>query len=199
LLALAALLAAPAWAQDTTAPPNTENKEKDQSGGREWKKGKRGGDGSRRGRGHHAGDWLRRYKDLPPAEQDRALAADPQFQKLPPERQERLRRRLEKFRGLPPEQQQRILQNMERFEHMTPEQRRRARELHFRMRQLPEERRQALRRAFGSLRDLPAEERAKALDSERFRQNFSDEEREMLRTMSEIEPPPGEPPPAPQD
>src|SRR6202162_62590 len=39
----------------------------------------------------HAGDWLRRYKDLPPAEQEHALESDPAFRRLTPERQQRLR------------------------------------------------------------------------------------------------------------
>ena len=34
---------------------------------------------------HHAGDWLRRYKDVPPQDQQKALNSDPQFRKLPPD------------------------------------------------------------------------------------------------------------------
>ncbi len=37
----------------------------------------------------HAGSWLRRYKDLPPAQQRRALENDPQFRRLPPQQQAR--------------------------------------------------------------------------------------------------------------
>ena len=51
----------------------------------------------------HAGDWLRRYKDLPPAEQERALQNDPWFHRLPPERQQQLRQRLQNFSTLPPQ------------------------------------------------------------------------------------------------
>src|SRR5260370_41888315 len=47
-----------------------------------------------RGPQGHAGDWLRRYKDLPPTEQQRALQNDPQFRRLPPGRQQELQRRL---------------------------------------------------------------------------------------------------------
>ncbi|MGA7591351.1 MAG: hypothetical protein WBW02_12625, partial [Candidatus Sulfotelmatobacter sp.] len=44
--------------------------------------------------GHgHAGDWLRHYRALPPAERERALQNDPGFRRLPPERQQLLRRR----------------------------------------------------------------------------------------------------------
>jgi len=45
----------------------------------------------------HAGNWLRRYKDLPPAQQRRALENDPQFRRLPPQRQAELQRRLQRF------------------------------------------------------------------------------------------------------
>jgi len=63
--------------------------------------------------GGHAGDWLRRYKDLPPAEQEHALQNDPGFRRLPPGQQQQLRQRLQHFSGLPPQQQLRMLNRME--------------------------------------------------------------------------------------
>ena len=45
----------------------------------------------------HAGDWLRRYRNVPPWEQERALQGDPAFRRLPPERQQQLRRQLQHF------------------------------------------------------------------------------------------------------
>ena len=47
--------------------------------------------------GNHAGQWLRRYKDLPPDQQQKALENDPQFRSLPVERQQLLRQRLQRF------------------------------------------------------------------------------------------------------
>src|SRR2546423_1334672 len=44
----------------------------------------RGGDQQR------AGTWLRHYKDVPPAQQERALQSDSQFRSLAPEGQQRL-------------------------------------------------------------------------------------------------------------
>jgi hypothetical protein len=61
----------------------------------------------------HAGNWLRRYKDLPPAQQRRALENDSQFRKLPPQQQARLQGRLQYFSSLPPQQQERVLGRME--------------------------------------------------------------------------------------
>src|SRR5260370_9715002 len=79
-----------------------------------------------RGPQGHAGDWLRRYKDLPPTEQQRALQNDPQFRRLPPGRQQELQRRLQHFSSLPPQQQQRVLNRMETWEHLTPQQKQQA-------------------------------------------------------------------------
>src|SRR5205807_9907173 len=81
----------------------------------------------------HAGDWLRRHKDLPPAEQERALQNDPGFRRLPPAQQQQLRQRLQHFSNLPQQQQQRILNNMERSEHLTQEQKQQARQIHSQM------------------------------------------------------------------
>jgi hypothetical protein len=151
--------------------------------------------------GPHMGDWLRQHSNLSPEEQQRALEEDPNFRRLPAERQERLRRRLQKFNSLAPEQKQAILRRMETWEHLTPEQQERARDLFHGFRQLPPERRHALSEAFHELRDLSPEERQKALDTDRFRNNFSQQERSLLRGMNELglaplhhPQPPGPPP-----
>jgi len=65
---------------------------------------------------------LRRYKGLPPGEQDRALQNDPGFRHMTPQQQQRLRQQLHYFASLPPRQQQRIVDNMDRWAHLTPEQ-----------------------------------------------------------------------------
>src|SRR6476660_2431803 len=77
----------------------------------------------------HAGDWLRRYKDLPPAEQERALQNDPAFHNLPQARQELLKPRRQRFSKRPPQEQLRVLNRMETWEHLTPEQKQQAREV----------------------------------------------------------------------
>src|SRR5215469_15466249 len=78
----------------------------------------------------HAGDWLRQYKDLPPAEQERALQNDPAFRRLPPGQQQVLKDRLQRFSNLPPQQQLRVLNRMETWEHLTPVQKQQARQLY---------------------------------------------------------------------
>ena len=81
---------------------------------------------------------------------------------------------------------------MKVFEHMTPEQQQRTREMFSQFRAMDPDRRRVLVRTLRHLREISPEERQRALDSDRFKTNFTDQERELLRGMSEIEePPPG--------
>ncbi len=146
------------------------------------------GDAAPRGQ---AGQWLRKYMNLPPVEQEKALASDPEFNQLPPERQQKLRQRLDRFNSLPPEEKERILHRMEAFENLTPEQQQRARELSQKWRELPEDRRRMVKRALRSLREMDAAERERVLNSDRFRSMFSDQERDLMRGLSELPLPPG--------
>lgn len=143
----------------------------------------------KRGRtfGPRAGDWLRQYKDVPVNEQEKALSNDPSFQRLPAERQDKLRDRLRKFNNLSPEMKDRLLDRMEKFETLPPEQRQRLQAIQERMRQLPEDRRQKLRSAFHQLKGMTPEQRAAYFGSERFQSVFSDEERDILRGLTDIE------------
>src|SRR5438270_6446658 len=92
-----------------------------------------------RGAARH-GDWLKKFKDLPPDQQKAALENDPTFKKLPPERQEKLRQRLAQFNNLPPEQREKIVKRMRRFENLTPAQKVQARDLAKRYQGFPPER-----------------------------------------------------------
>jgi hypothetical protein len=137
-------------------------------------------------RGSHAGQWLRRYKDLPPDQQQKALDNDSQFRSLPAERQQRLRERLQRFSSLPPQQQNRILQRMETWEHLTPDQKQQARELYSQLKDLPPERRQKLQIAIRDLRAMPPGQRQQIIESERFKSQFSPQERELLGSASRL-------------
>lgn len=138
------------------------------------------------GPGPHAGDWLRRYKNLPPDQQQKALQNDPEFRQLPPEKQEQLRQRLQKFSSLPPDKQQQILDRMETWEHLTPQQQQRARTLFERLRTMPDDRRQSLMNAYHGLRDLPPDAQQKALQSDQMRSDFSDAERDTLKGFLDL-------------
>jgi len=134
----------------------------------------------------HAGDWLRRYKDLPPDEQEKALQNDPAFQKLPPARQQLLRRRLERFSSLPPQQQLRMLNRMETWEHLTPEQKQQARQVFGQMQQLPPDRRRLVHKAIDNLRQMPPDQREQIINSDRFKGMFSDHERDVMRDATRL-------------
>ncbi|HSE48266.1 MAG TPA: DUF3106 domain-containing protein [Terriglobales bacterium] len=184
VLALAASLA---WAQgDQQGAPDQPPQYQGERHGR----GVRGFGGGHGGR--HAGAWLRKYAKMSPAEQEKALASDPEFQQLPAERQERLRRRLQEFNTMPPERKERILRNMDYMEHLTDEQKRQMRGYFEQFRQMPEPRRRMVKRALKSLREMSPEERERTFSSERFGQSFSKEEIELMRGMSRFTPPAGD-------
>lgn len=135
---------------------------------------------------HHAGEWLRKYQNLPPAEQQKALANDPQFQRLSPERQQRLRERLHRFNNLPQAQQQRILNHMETWEHLTPQQKQTVKGLFPRLRELPPQRRRMVQRAVEEMRDLPPGQRQALIDSDRYKAQFTPEERNLLSGIAQL-------------
>lgn len=205
-LVACALMAQEAPAAQSAPPPATpQERPQKERGERRHRFGMRGG---YHGPGAHAGDWLRKYQNVPPDQQEQALANDAEFQKLPAERQSRLKERLREFNAMTPEQRQRVLDRMETFEHLTPEQQERARALFARFRNLPEARRQMVKRALRNLREMDAQQRSQVLGSEKFRSMFSADEMEVLKGMSEIAPPrppegpanrePAPPPPADQ-
>jgi len=136
--------------------------------------------------GGHAGDWLRRYKDMPPEEQERALQNDPAFRRLPPARQQLLRERLQHFSSLPPQQQLRMLNRMETWEHLTPEQKEQARQIFGQMQQLPPDRRRMVHKAIDDLRGMPADQREQIISSDKFKGMFSDQERELMRGATRL-------------
>ena len=182
-VALAALwlTSAPVWAQHVGPRPRVQQKPaakppkstQNQQENKEARQAENAAPG-------HAGDWLRRYKDLPPDQQRQALENDPDFKKLPPHRQAQLLQRLQNFSSLPPRQQQRILNRMETWEHLTPEQKRQRNQLNRQIRELPLERRLLLIKTIRGMRDLTPEQREQLLNSNDFKEMFSDHERDLL-------------------
>jgi len=136
--------------------------------------------------GPHIGDWLRRHEDLPPAEQQKQLEKDPNFQRSTPEQQQQMRQRLEKFNNLPPDQKQRVLNRMDMLEHMSPAQRQETRQLFQQFRQLNPDRREVVRSEIRRIRSLPPEERQRTYNSDQFRNNFSPDEQSVIRGMGEM-------------
>ncbi len=139
-----------------------------------------------KGPGPHRGDWLRKYGNLPPTEQEQQLKQDPGFRNLSPDKQNQLLERLRSFNSQPPEKKQQMLNRMETFEHMTPEQQSAALNLFQRYRNLPEDQKNKVSQAYRRLRGMPPDARNQLLNSNEFRSNYSDEQRELLRGMTDL-------------
>jgi Protein of unknown function (DUF3106) len=139
-----------------------------------------------RGPGPHRGDWLRQYMNLPPEQQEQQLQRDPSFRSLPPDKQNHLLDRLRNFNRQPAAKKAQILDRMETFEHMTPEQQANARNLFRRYQSLPEDQRNRVSQAYHRLRGMPPEPRERLLNSEEFRNNFTEDQRDLLRGMTDL-------------
>jgi len=133
-----------------------------------------------------SGEWLKRHRNMAPSEQEKALERDPIFQMLPPGRQDKLRQKLRRFNNLPPDKREHIIRSMEAWDRLSPEQQEQGRELFRRFRGMPVERKRMMRQALSELRDMDTRERNAAINSSRMRSNFSDEERDILRGMLEL-------------
>jgi Protein of unknown function (DUF3106) len=179
VIALAAVLAVPAFAQGggKQGPPPGQRRAPGYNQPENQDK---------RRPGPHFGEWLRRNLNTPPEQKEKALENDPNFKNLPPDRQDRLKQRLQKFNALPPDQQQRILSRMETWEHMTPEQHQKVRSLFDRMRAMPEERRSLIRDQFRSLASQAPDQRQRTMNSDQFKHQFSDDERNVLSNWLEL-------------
>ncbi len=136
----------------------------------------------------HLGQWMNRHSNLPPAEQQRALENEPGFRQLPPQTQQHLRNRLTQLNNMSPDQRRRFLEGTEAIERLSPPQREQVRGAMQQLGVLPQDRRRAVARAFRDLRAMPPAQRESALNSDRFRGQFSDQERSTLNNLLTVEP-----------
>jgi hypothetical protein len=136
----------------------------------------------------HLAQWMERHSNLSLPQQQRALENEPGFRSLPPQTQDRLRDRLVQLNHMTPEQRQRTTERTELMERLTPDQRQQFRSSVQQLGQLPEDRRRMVARAFRDLRELPQSQRAAALNSDRYRGQFSDQERSTLSNLLAVEP-----------
>jgi len=136
----------------------------------------------------HLAQWMDRHSNLPLAEQQRALENEPGFRDLPPQTQQRMRDRLTQLNNMTPEQRRRILERTEDMEHLTPPQRQQVRSALEQYRALPEDRRRLVARAFRDLREMPQPQRQAIMSQDRFRGQFSDQERNTLSGLLAVEP-----------
>jgi hypothetical protein len=128
------------------------------------------------------------HSNLSPTEQQRALENEPGFRDLPTQTQQRMRERLNQLNNMTPEQRRRMLEHTEAMERLTPQQREQFRGAMQQYSGLPEDRRRLVARAFRDLREMPPPQRQTILDSDRFRGQFSEQERNTLSGLLAVEP-----------
>ena len=134
-----------------------------------------------------AGEWLRKYRNAPPDQQQKLLESDPQFQRLPAQRQQQLEQRLRNFNAMPAQQQERVLDRMQKFDNLPEAQKKRLEQLHQQMHNIPDDRRGPVRIAFQRLQQMPPDERERVMNSDRFKSTFSPQEQNLIRGMVEVQ------------
>lgn len=142
------------------------------------------------GPGPHNGDWLRKYGNLSPTEQQKKLESDPVFRSLTPENQKRLIDRLNVFNSFSPAKKQQVLDRMERYEHLTQAQQKQADRLFQQYRALPPDQQSQVSQAYKELQKMSAEQRTQYFNSDEFRNGMNDQQRSLLQGMSELYPNP---------
>ena len=167
-------LAYPGWQQHRNDPPQ---------GGRG---NPQGGQFHVYGPGPHRGDWLRENWNKPAPQQEQQLRQDPRFRNLSPDQQQKLIDRLHHFDNLPPNEKAKILNRMEAFEHLSPAQQKQAQGLFQRYKAMPADRQSKVNDAYRQLRDLSPDQRNQLLNSYAYRNNFSGEELDVLRGMTDL-------------
>ena len=75
---------------------------------------------------------------------------------------------------------------METFEHLTPAQQTTARNLFEHYHNLPEDQRAKVSQAYRRLRGMPPEARNQLMNSDEFRNNYTEEQRDLLRGMTDL-------------
>ena len=138
------------------------------------------------GPGPHKGDWLRKYFGLPPAQREQTLEKDPSFQALPPDAQKHLLDRLRTFNSLDPEKQQKILNRMEFYEHLPPQKQAEANTLYQQYHSLPTDQKSQVSQAFRKMKEMSPEQRTQYMNSNEFQSSFNDQQRDLLRGMSDL-------------
>ncbi len=136
----------------------------------------------------HLGQWLSSHQNETPDQQQRSLAREPGFNTLPPEQQQRMQQRLSQLNSMPPAQRQRTLARMEAMERLTPDQRQQVRGALAGLGSLPPDQRSAVARNFRQLRMMPPDLRQQMLNSPRFRDQLTDQQRSTLNNLMSVEP-----------
>ncbi|MGH9722609.1 MAG: DUF3106 domain-containing protein [Bryobacteraceae bacterium] len=121
-----------------------------------------------------------RWENMSPEQRERALA------KLPPERRKRIEANLERFHNLTPEQRSQLSESYAMFNSLPPARQEQARRVFGRFKSLPDGRRPLVRREFETLRQMDETEQRSHMNTEEFRNRFSQQEQQLLREMTGV-------------
>jgi hypothetical protein len=143
----------------------------------------------------HLGQWMNRHSNMTLEQQQRALGNEPGFRQLPPQTQQHLRSRLNQLNSMSPDQRSRMIERNEDIERLSLPQRQQVRGAMQQLGALPMDRRRMVARAFRDLRAMPPEQRQSLLNSDRFRSQFSPQERGTLGQLLDVAPLLPPPPP----
>ncbi len=151
----------------------------------------------------HLAEWMDSHRNLSPAAQQQALEREPGFHSMKPEVQQRMRDRLTELNNMPPAQRERVLAHTQAMERLTMPQRQQVRGAMQQLGALPIDRRRVVARTFRDMRDMPAGQRQAYMNSEWYRGQFNDTERNTLSSLMAVEPflplvPPAHAAPPPQ-
>lgn len=136
----------------------------------------------------HLPQWLDRHQGMSLADQQRALAQEPGFNRLPPHEQQRLMNTLARINGMPPEQRRQTLAEGEALERLSPERRQQVMGSQRAFATLPPNRKRAVKQAFQELRAYPPEQRQSMMASPDFQARFTPQERNILGDLLTVEP-----------
>ncbi len=136
----------------------------------------------------HLGAWLNEHRGVPIQQQEQMLRRDPSFSRLPKSDQQRLIQQLHRVDQMPEGQRERRLARAEALERLSPQQRAQVNLAARRWATMPAGRQTMMRQAFQDLRGVPPDQRDTVLNSERYKENFSPEERGILSDVLRVEP-----------
>lgn len=136
----------------------------------------------------HLQSWLDAHRNVPLQNQEQMLRHDPSFRRLPQGEQQRLVQQLRDVHRLTEQQRERRLARNEMLERLSPEERLRVTHSAQEWSTLPPDRQATMKQAFRDLRGVPRDQRSIVLNSERYKEQFSPQERKILTEMLKVEP-----------
>lgn len=129
------------------------------------------------------------YGQAGPVERLRRMAPGQRqklLERLPPERRHRIERQLRELDNMSPEQREQLHEQYAAFRRLPPEKQEALRGAFRRFNALPPARREALRKEMNELRAMRPRERRDRVQSEDFRNSYSQQEQMIMRRFGRV-------------